>query len=83
MVEEYSTKYDAATSKKSKTVLTEEIVTIIKSGPGRFLAQENGVWLECDDSIARTKVSQLFRSRRKSQSNTSTSNGLKGTVLSM
>jgi hypothetical protein len=52
-------------SKWDKTVITSEIMAIIKEGGGRFLKTEGGSWVEVDDNVAREKVSHAFRSRRR------------------
>jgi hypothetical protein len=66
-------RYEEA-SKREKTVIAGDIVAMIKAGgSGRFLSQETGVWMEVPDDVARGKVSQLFRSRRKLKAHNATS----------
>jgi hypothetical protein len=62
----HSVRYNATTSRKEKTAITQEIVQIIHSEsdpPGRFLKFDkdaNG-WVEVDDAWARIKVSHAIR----------------------
>jgi hypothetical protein len=52
-----------------KTVISKEIVQVIKESGGRFLRQdERHGWKLVDDKVARVKVSAAFRDRRKSNS---------------
>jgi hypothetical protein len=51
--------------KQEKTELADEVVKTVKARKGRFLSQENGVWMETHDDVSRAKVAQLFRNRRK------------------
>jgi hypothetical protein len=52
-----------------KTVISKEIVQVIKESGGRFLRQDEGHgWKLVDDKVARVKVSAAFRDRRKSNS---------------
>jgi hypothetical protein len=62
----HSVRYNATTSRKEKTAITQEIVQIIHSEsdpPGRFLKFDkdaNG-WVKVDDAWARIKVSHAIR----------------------
>ncbi|KAG7341663.1 hypothetical protein IV203_023616 [Nitzschia inconspicua] len=69
-VEELLPEYETL-DKEGKTKLAERIVLAVKEGGARFLSQEKGAWTETTDDLARLKVAQLFRNRRK----TSTSSG--------
>ncbi|KAG7358589.1 hypothetical protein IV203_015178 [Nitzschia inconspicua] len=69
-VEELLPEYETL-DKDGKTKLAERIVVAVKEGGARFLSQEKGAWTETTDDLARLKVAQLFRNRRK----TSTSSG--------
>ena len=58
--------YEGYSNNENKTLLTHQLVGEAKATGGRFLKQdEDGVWMEIDDNTARTKVSTLFRARRK------------------
>jgi hypothetical protein len=48
---------------KEKSAMIAEMVYIIKKKGGRFLKQENGVWVGADEKRAREKVSHAFRTR--------------------
>jgi hypothetical protein len=63
LVEKYVARYDEA-AKDEKTVLSMMIIRMIKESTGRFLKEDGAAWVEADDSVARTKVSQFFRSAR-------------------
>ncbi|KAL3910325.1 MAG: hypothetical protein SGILL_007735, partial [Bacillariaceae sp.] len=52
-------------NKQGKTDLADTVVDTLKAKGGRFLSQDNGVWMETTDEIARSKVAQMFRNRRK------------------
>jgi len=57
-------RYEAA-ERWEKTVIAEEIVSIIRERGGRFLKQgKSQQWVEVDAETAREKVSHTFRSRR-------------------
>ena len=58
-------------SKSEKTALLDKIVDYVKSRGVRFLSKETGVWQEVTDDLARSKVSQLFRSMKASSSGSS------------
>ena len=64
LVDQQLPRYDSC-SKKEKTELATEIIQMVKASAGRVLTQESGVWTEVSDDIARQKVSNLFRNRRK------------------
>jgi hypothetical protein len=52
-----------------KTVISKEIVQVIKESGGRFLRQDEGHgWKLVDDNVARVKTTNAFRDRRKSNS---------------
>jgi hypothetical protein len=50
---------------KEKTNVIAEMVRGIQSKNGRFLRQEGCVWVVVDDKVAREKVSQAFRTRKR------------------
>lgn len=51
--------------KPGKTEFADRIVRTLKAEGVHFLSQDNGVWMETTDDIARSKVAQMFRNRRK------------------
>jgi hypothetical protein len=57
-------KYDNGT-KQEKTQMATEILEVVKGYGGRFLKLESGSWVQVDDRVAREKVSNGFRSKRK------------------
>eukprot|EP00980_Cylindrotheca_fusiformis_P029242 scaffold22766_cov131-Cylindrotheca_fusiformis.AAC.8 len=65
LIEKRRSRYEVA-EKWEKTVISEEIVAIIKECSGRFLRPtvSGEGWLEVDKEIAREKVSHTFRSLR-------------------
>jgi hypothetical protein len=59
-------RYNAATLRKEKTAITQEIVEIIQTSgdpPGRFiqLDQEADWWVQVEDEVARRKVGHSIR----------------------
>jgi hypothetical protein len=57
-------RYEAA-ERWEKTVIAEEIVSMIRERGGRFLKPDKMCqWVEVDSEAAREKVSHTFRSRR-------------------
>ena len=50
-----------------KTYITHEVIECIQSTGGRFLRQDKAGWVEVDIKIAREKVSNAFRSKRKTR----------------
>ncbi|KAL3934927.1 MAG: hypothetical protein SGARI_003176, partial [Bacillariaceae sp.] len=63
-VDDMLSRYDTL-DKTSKTNFADFIVATLKSEGVHFLGQESGVWMEATDDIARSKVAQMFRNRRK------------------
>jgi hypothetical protein len=66
VVSMHSMRYNAATLRKEKTAITQEIVEIIQTSgdpPGRFLQfdQEAPGWVKVKDEVARRKVSHSIR----------------------
>jgi len=61
----YATRYDNATSKQEKMMITKEIVACIHDTGGRFLKYKNddGVWEEISNVAARDKVSHALRTK--------------------
>jgi hypothetical protein len=64
LIAEYWDRYDGA-SKIEKKSITEEIVELVKTSGGRFLKMDDSGWVEVSDVVARDKVSNAFRDRRK------------------
>jgi hypothetical protein len=65
IVDDYVQQYDACALKLEKTAMAADLVQKIKTVyQMRFLSNETGVWIECDDETAREKVSNLLRARR-------------------
>lgn len=60
----YAPKYQAATTKQEKMMLTKEIVACIKEDTGgRFMKRKDGEWVEITDVAARDKVSHALRTK--------------------
>jgi hypothetical protein len=57
-------KYDNGT-RQEKTQMATEILEVVKGYGGRFLKLESGSWVQVNDLVAREKVSNAFRSKRK------------------
>jgi hypothetical protein len=68
MIDEYQERYDSCPTRIDKTIITSEIVMKVKESGGRFLLRKKGEtnWSEADDFLAREKVANAFRGRRKS-----------------
>lgn len=64
LISEYWDRYDGA-KKIEKKSITEEMVNLIKKSGGRFLKMDDSGWIEVSDVVAREKVSNAFRDRRK------------------
>jgi hypothetical protein len=71
LIDQHKNTYHDA-SRFEKTCTSMDIVNIIKSGNGRFLQKckgedkdENGEWMEVDDTVARAKVSSGFRTKSR------------------
>jgi hypothetical protein len=67
----HKARYDATTTRKEKTDITQEIVRIVQTSgepPGRFIKEdgESGGWEEVDDEVSRIKVSTSLRYKAKS-----------------
>jgi hypothetical protein len=52
--------------RREKTMIAQDVVKEVKSRGARFLKQDNGIWQEVDENVARAKVSHAFRTRRHS-----------------
>jgi hypothetical protein len=59
----YAPKYDGATSKQEKMMITKEIVSCIHQAGGRFLKYTDGQWEEISNVTARDKVSHALRTK--------------------
>ena len=81
VIQEYHERYDSA-SRNEKTVIATEIVEKVKGYGGRFLKAHSMGWTVVEDKIAREKVSNAFRSRRKTASFSTLSSKSKGTSFS-
>jgi hypothetical protein len=68
LIDEYQERYDACETRIEKTIIASAIVMKVKDYGGRFLIRKKGetYWSETDDWVARTKVTNAFRGRRKS-----------------
>jgi hypothetical protein len=64
LIAEYWGRYDGA-KKIEKKSITEEMVDLVKKTGGRFLKMDDSGWVEVSDVVAREKVSNAFRDRRK------------------
>jgi hypothetical protein len=64
LIAEYWDRYDGA-KKIEKKSITEEMVNLVKASGGRFLKMDDSGWVEVSDVVARDKVSNAFRDRRK------------------
>ena len=74
VIESLKPRYESL-KRAEKTRLAEDLVKKMKARGMRFLRQSNGYWEDADDSAAREKVSQGFRSLR---SDKQSSKGNKG-----
>jgi hypothetical protein len=68
LIDEFQERYDACETSIEKTMLALAIVIKVKEYGGRFLLRKKGEtnWSEADDWVAREKVTNAFRGRRKS-----------------
>jgi hypothetical protein len=68
LIDEYQERYDICATRIDKTIITSTIVMKVKEFGGRFLLRKKGEtnWSEADDLLAREKVANAFRGRRKS-----------------
>jgi hypothetical protein len=80
IVDECLPQYEGA-NRKEKTEISAEAVSQVKAYLGRFLSQKSGVWIQVADEVAREKVSQLFRSRRKLKPKVTTTQTKKSTGI--
>jgi hypothetical protein len=64
LIAEFWDRYDGA-KKIEKKSITGEMVDLVKKSGGRFLKMDDFGWVEVSDIIAREKVSNAFRDRRK------------------
>jgi hypothetical protein len=67
LIDEDQERYDTCTTKIEKRIIASEFVIKIQEYGGRFLLRKKGEtnWSEADDSLAREKVGNAFRGRRK------------------
>jgi hypothetical protein len=65
MIESTQDRYDAAPTKAFRTIVATEILVAIKSHGGLFLKNDGIGWIEAGDVIAKEKVTNAFRSRRR------------------
>jgi hypothetical protein len=68
LIDEYQERYDTCETSIEKTIIASEIVIKVKEYGGRFLLRKKGEtsnWSEADDWLAREKVTNAFRGRRK------------------
>jgi hypothetical protein len=67
LIDEDQERYDICVTRIDKTIITSAIVMKVKEFGGRFLLRKKGEtnWSEADDSLAREKVANAFRGRRK------------------
>jgi hypothetical protein len=66
VLDQHKLRYDNASSRQQKTVITNEIVQIMQmcgAAPGRFLRLDSsaGGWYEVSDEVARVKVGTALR----------------------
>jgi hypothetical protein len=68
MIDEYQERYDTCETKMEKSLVASAIVMKVKEYGGRFLLRKKGEtnWSEAGDLVAREKVTNAFRGRRKS-----------------
>jgi len=65
-IESRLNEYNAANSKKEKTIISWTVVSELRDSGARFLREdESGFWMEVSDEVARQKVSIGFRDIRK------------------
>ena len=65
LISSYQDQYDKS-PRMEKTIIATEIVGTIQRLGGRFLKKEkDSGWIEVEDKVAREKVSNAFRDRRK------------------
>jgi hypothetical protein len=70
LIDDYRSRYDACETRIEKTIIASDIVFKVKEDGGRFLLRKKGEtnWSEVDDWVAREKVTNAFRGRRKTAS---------------
>ena len=68
IIDENRARYDACETSTAKTILASAIVMTVKENGGRFLIRKRGetYWSEANEWVAREKVTNAFRGRRKS-----------------
>ena len=59
------TQYDNASSLEERSLVAADILLSIKEFGGRFLKSEKTSWVVVDDAMARDKVTNAFRTRRR------------------
>jgi hypothetical protein len=63
LLQEHRGQYEEA-SKFEKTVVAEIVLKIMKDSGCRFLKKTKLGWVECEDQVARDKISHAFRNLR-------------------
>jgi hypothetical protein len=68
LIDAYQERYDTCETSIEKTIIAAAIVMKVREYGGRFLLRNKGEtnWTEADDWVAREKVTNAFRGRRKS-----------------
>jgi hypothetical protein len=66
-------RYEKA-KKGEKTILAQEIVDTVNQSSGMFLKPEGDVWLPVENDAARRKVSNAFRTLRKTYNQSKSGN---------
>jgi hypothetical protein len=64
LIAKFWDRYEGA-KKIEKKSITEEMLEVVKASGGRFLKMDDSGWVEVSDVVARGKVSNAFRDRRK------------------
>jgi hypothetical protein len=63
LIEDHKDRYDAA-SKKGKQEITDDITRTVHNMGGRFLKDNDGLWVPIDNKAARKKIGHSFRALR-------------------
>jgi hypothetical protein len=68
LIDEFQSRYDMSETSIEKTILASAIIMKVNEYGGRFLLRKKGEtnWSEADDWVAREKVTNAFRGKRKS-----------------
>ena len=67
LISTYQEQYDSVGSKDERFIISSEIVLQIRESGGRFLKFDGTGWENVDDTTARYKVTNAFRSYRKKE----------------